>query len=83
MKNSYSSHSNKNANALLKTVCLACFALGFLVGCGQRGALYLPTAPEAGQRSSIVETLTLPTSSDPEKNSTSSTRAPMTPPASK
>jgi predicted small lipoprotein YifL len=83
MKNHHSSHSNKIASRLLKTVLLAGTAISFLTACGQRGSLYIPTAPEAAQRSSIVETLNRPASSETDKNSTSSTRAPMTPPGGK
>jgi predicted small lipoprotein YifL len=60
MKNHHPSHGNKIANRLLKTVVLAGAAISFLTACGQRGSLYLPTAPEAAQRSSIVDTLTKP-----------------------
>ncbi|MDO8457587.1 MAG: lipoprotein [Burkholderiaceae bacterium] len=31
-----------------------------LVACGQRGPLYIPTAPAAAQRSTLVETLATP-----------------------
>jgi predicted small lipoprotein YifL len=60
MKNSYSSHSNKNANRLLKSVAIACTAMSLLSACGQRGSLYVPTVPEAAQRNTIVDTLTPP-----------------------
>jgi predicted small lipoprotein YifL len=60
MKNHHSSHGNKIANRLLITVVLAGAAISFLTACGQRGSLYLPTAPEAAQRSSIVDALTKP-----------------------
>jgi predicted small lipoprotein YifL len=60
MKNNQSSHGNKIANRLLKTVVLAGAAISLLTACGQRGSLYLPTAPEAAQRSTIVDTLTKP-----------------------
>jgi predicted small lipoprotein YifL len=83
MKNNYSVHSNKIANRLLKSIAMACALMGVLSACGQRGSLYLPTAPEAAQRSSIVETLGAPSTPDTEKSNNSSTRAPMTPPASK
>jgi predicted small lipoprotein YifL len=86
MKNHHSSHSNKIASPLLKHVVLVCAALFFFAGCGQRGSLYLPTAPEAAQRSSMVETLIVPAttnSADTDKNNTSSTRSPMTSPAAK
>jgi predicted small lipoprotein YifL len=63
-------HSNKITNRLLKSVAIACTAMCLLAACGQRGSLYLPTAPEAAQRSTIVDTLTKPasdTSSAPAK----------------
>lgn len=83
MKNHPSSHGNKIAGRLLKTVVLAGAAISFLTACGQRGSLYIPTAPEAAQRSSIVETLNSAAANETDKNNTSSTRSPMTPPASK
>jgi predicted small lipoprotein YifL len=83
MKNRYLSHSNKIASRLLTTVLLAFSAISFLTACGQRGSLYIPTAPEAAQRASIVETLNGPAAGEMDKNNTSSTRSPMTPPASK
>lgn len=83
MKNYHSSHSNKIANRLLKTVVVVGAVMGFLTACGQRGSLYIPTTPEAAQRSSIVETLSVPAASETDKNNTSSTRSPMTPPATK
>ena len=60
MKNNYLSDSNKIASTLLRQVVLVCSASALLAGCGQRGSLYLPTAPEAAQRSTIVDTLTQP-----------------------
>lgn len=83
MKKSHSSHSNKITSTMLRNVVIGCAALGLLAACGQRGSLYLPTAPEAAQRSSIVESLSTPATSDADKNSTFSTRTPMTPPATK
>jgi predicted small lipoprotein YifL len=83
MKNHHSSHSNKIANRLLKSVVIACTAMSLLAACGQRGSLYIPTVPEAAQRSSIVETLSAPATNDADKNNSSSTRSPMTPPATK
>jgi predicted small lipoprotein YifL len=62
MKNHHSSHGNKITNSLLKPVVLACATSALLAGCGQRGSLYIPTAPEAAQRSTIVDTLTKPSS---------------------
>ncbi len=87
MKNNQSGHGNKIARMVQKNVgivsaSLSLFALFALAGCGQRGSLYLPTAPEAAQRSSIVETLSAPATNDTDK-STSSTRSPMTAPATK
>jgi predicted small lipoprotein YifL len=82
MKNNNPSHSNKIASTLLRQVVLVCSASALFAGCGQRGSLYLPTAPEAAQRSSIVETLSSPATSDIDKNNTSSTRSPMTSPTS-
>ena len=88
MKNNHSSHSNKIASMFQQNVGIVCaslslFVLSALAGCGQRGSLYLPTTPEAAQRSSIVETLSAPETSDADKKSSSSTRSPMTSPASK
>jgi predicted small lipoprotein YifL len=60
MKNHHSSHGNKIASRLLKSFAIACAAMSLLAACGQRGSLYLPTAPEAAQRSTIVDTLTKP-----------------------
>jgi predicted small lipoprotein YifL len=58
MKNTHSKHSNKNIfNTHLVSMSCAC-ALLLLTACGQRGALYIPTAPEAAQRATIVDTLT-------------------------
>ena len=62
MKNHHSSHGNKIASSLLRQVFLVCASSALLAGCGQRGSLYLPTAPEAAQRSTIVDTLTKPAS---------------------
>ncbi len=31
-----------------------------LAGCGQRGALYIPTAPAAAERASLLDALTAP-----------------------
>ena len=62
MKNFHSSHGNKIASSLLRQVVLVCASSALLAGCGQRGSLYLPTAPEAAQRSTIVDTLTKPAS---------------------
>lgn len=88
MKKNQSGHGNKLASKLQQNMGLVCASLSIFVlfavtGCGQRGSLYLPTAPEAAQRSSIVETLSAPAASESDKNSTSSTSSPMTPPAAK
>ncbi|PTT18144.1 hypothetical protein DBR12_16690 [Acidovorax sp. HMWF029] len=42
---------------LVRTLVLAASAAA-LLGCGQRGPLYLPTGPAAGQRATLPETLT-------------------------
>jgi len=68
MKNHHSSHSNKIASSLLRHVVLVCAASALFTGCGQRGSLYLPTAPEAAQRSTIVDTLTKPTTTAPQSS---------------
>jgi predicted small lipoprotein YifL len=60
MKNNQSSHGNKIAATLLRNVVIASAALGLLAGCGQRGSLYIPAAPEAAQRGTIVDTLIKP-----------------------
>jgi predicted small lipoprotein YifL len=58
MKTTHQKHSNKNRTAgHLSRISLACIVL-LLNGCGQRGALYIPTAPEAAQRSTIGDVLT-------------------------
>ncbi|ART52901.1 hypothetical protein CBP34_16210 [Acidovorax carolinensis] len=41
---------------LVRTIALAA-STAALVGCGQRGPLYLPGAPEARQRATLPETL--------------------------
>jgi predicted small lipoprotein YifL len=83
MKNSHASHSNKIATAVLRKIAVVSAVFGLFAGCGQRGSLYLPTVPEAAQRSSIVETLAVPATNEADKNSTFSTRSPMTQPATK
>ncbi len=68
MKNNHLSHGNKIAYRLLKSIAITFTAMSLLAACGQRGSLYIPTAPEAAQRSTIVDTLTkpaIPASSDP------------------
>ncbi|MCD2512928.1 LPS translocon maturation chaperone LptM [Comamonas endophytica] len=42
---------------LVRSFALALSAAS-LVACGQRGPLYLPTAPEAAQRATLPQTLT-------------------------
>ncbi len=66
MKNHHSSHGNKIASSLLRHVVLVCAASALFIGCGQRGSLYLPTVPEAAQRSTIVDTLTKPAATAPQ-----------------
>jgi predicted small lipoprotein YifL len=83
MKNNHLNHGNKITHRLLKSTAIASITMSLLAACGQRGSLYLPTAPEAAQRSSIVETLSTPANGDTDKNNTSSTRSPMTPAATK
>ena len=86
MKTTYSKHSNKIAHhALAKSTSMALgvMLLCALTACGQRGALYIPTAPEAAQRATIVDTVTTPGSTDAEKNNNANTRAPTTTPATK
>jgi hypothetical protein len=52
---------------LVRSIALAASA-AVLWGCGQRGPLYLPGAPEASQRATLPETLS------PVKSGTGSTR---------
>lgn len=69
MKNTHSKHSIKIENRVFAKTSFAAIVLMLglaLTACGQRGALYLPTAPEAAQRSSIVDTLTTPTKTEAE-----------------
>ena len=66
MKNNYSIHINKNTKIWLRQAAILCASAGFLAGCGQRGSLYIPTAPEAAQRSTIVDTLTKPATTTPQ-----------------
>ncbi|MCZ8220125.1 MAG: lipoprotein [Acidovorax sp.] len=47
----------KAPQILVRTLVLAASAAA-LFGCGQRGPLYLPTGPAAGQRATLPETLT-------------------------
>jgi predicted small lipoprotein YifL len=67
MKHTESKHSNKIArNMLTKSAISLAFAV-VLSACGQRGALFIPTAAEAAQRSSIVNTITPPADADTQK----------------
>ncbi|MFZ3125479.1 MAG: lipoprotein [Acidovorax sp.] len=63
----------KVSQILVRTIALAAIAAA-LAGCGQRGPLYLPGAPEARQRATLPETLS------PAK--TAPAPAAATPPAS-
>ncbi|CAN7250035.1 lipoprotein [Acidovorax sp. Leaf78] len=47
----------KASQILVRTLVLAASAAA-LVGCGQRGPLFLPTGPAAAQRATLPETLT-------------------------
>jgi predicted small lipoprotein YifL len=71
MKNNHDRHSNKITSTLCYKTIAVCAVLSLLAACGQRGALYIPTAPEATQRGTIVDTLIKPTTS-----STNATNAP-------
>ncbi|HVL44624.1 MAG TPA: lipoprotein [Acidovorax sp.] len=46
----------KAPQILVRTLVLAASAAA-LIGCGQRGPLYLPTGPAAGQRATLPQTL--------------------------
>jgi predicted small lipoprotein YifL len=70
MKTTHSKHSNKIASgALAKSAFTASgvMLLLALTACGQRGALYIPTAPEAAQRATIVDTVTTPADTGTQK----------------
>lgn len=56
----------KATQILVRVIVLAVSAAAFM-GCGQRGPLYLPSAPEAQQRATLPETLNPTTKSDAEK----------------
>ena len=45
-----------------RTWAAAAAALALLAGCGQKGALYLPTGPGSGGRATLAETLSPSTS---------------------
>ena len=47
-----------NARILVTALALAGSMASGLVGCGQRGALYLPTEPAAQDRASLPQILT-------------------------
>ncbi|MDD2180665.1 lipoprotein [Acidovorax sp. D2M1] len=47
----------KAPQILVRTLVLAASAAA-LLGCGQRGPLYLPTGPSASQRATLPQTLT-------------------------
>jgi predicted small lipoprotein YifL len=76
MKNNHARHGNKITSTLCYKTIATCTFLSLLAACGQRGALYIPTAPEAAQRGTIVDTLTKPSTS-----STNATNAPSANPA--
>ncbi|PUA99013.1 putative lipoprotein [Acidovorax sp. 107] len=59
----------KAPQILVRTFVLAASAAA-LLGCGQRGPLYLPTGPAAGQRATLPQTLT------PGKDATTGVPAP-------
>jgi predicted small lipoprotein YifL len=63
MKNNHARHGNKITSTVCCKAIVACALLSLLAACGQRGSLYIPTAPEAAQRSTIVDTLTKPAAS--------------------
>ncbi|PJI98978.1 putative small lipoprotein YifL [Acidovorax sp. 69] len=56
---------------LVRTFVLAA-STAALLGCGQRGPLYLPTASAAGQRATLPQTLT------PGNNAATAAQAPAT-----
>jgi predicted small lipoprotein YifL len=58
MKNTQSKHGNKIAHAAFKKSVISLILIAALSACGQRGALFIPTVPEAAQRSTILNTLT-------------------------
>jgi predicted small lipoprotein YifL len=67
MKNTQSMHGNKiTCSAFAKTTISLIFAFA-LSACGQRGALFIPTVPEAAQRSTILNTIATPAEADTQK----------------
>ncbi len=53
-----------------------------LTGCGQRGALYIPTSPAAAERATLVDTLTSqPKTAAPKPASSAAPATPTTAPA--
>lgn len=78
MKSIYLKNSNKIARTVFKKSSIGLiFALALtacISACGQRGALFIPTAPEAAQRSSIVNTLTTPAQTDEQTNTPKDTQ---------
>ncbi|MCE1191479.1 MAG: lipoprotein [Acidovorax sp.] len=54
----------KASQILVRSVVLAACAAAF-AGCGQRGPLYLPSAPQAAQRATLPQTLTPGSSASP------------------
>ncbi|ART49337.1 LPS translocon maturation chaperone LptM [Acidovorax carolinensis] len=60
---------------LVRTIALAA-STAALVGCGQRGPLYLPGAPEARQRATLPETLSPMLMTTPAPTSTSPASVP-------
>jgi predicted small lipoprotein YifL len=67
MKNTQSKHSNKITHAAFKKSVIGMILIAALSACGQRGALFIPTVPEAAQRSSILNTLTPPADTEVQK----------------
>jgi len=61
----YNLHMLKAAQILVSALVLAGSAAA-LVGCGQRGPLYLPSSPEAQKRATLPQTLN-PASSEPRE----------------
>jgi predicted small lipoprotein YifL len=70
MKNNHARHGNKIASTMCYKAIVACAFLSLLAACGQRGSLYTPTAPEAAQRSTILDTMTKPVVSTPASSIT-------------
>lgn len=68
MKNKQLKNSNKITPSAFEKSAIGLILAFALSACGQRGALFIPTAPEATQRSSIVNTLTTPADTDAQKD---------------